>query len=192
MTDLRNRFSALLRQFVGDRRGVSAVEFAILLPLLLMILIVGNEVGQAVTIYRKVGHTAATLGDLTAQRQAVDLTALNNIFAASSAVMSPYPSSSASIVLSGATYSASKGYFVVNWSRTPTGAGWTVNTKPPITIPASLAVDQQGVVVATVSYTYTSPFSSFMKDIWGSASITLSDIAYLRPRVSPTVTCSNC
>jgi Flp pilus assembly protein TadG len=186
---LRSFAHSRLRSFARDRRGVSAVEFAILLPLMLTLLIVGNEVGQAVTIYRKVSHTASTLGDLVAQVATVNSSDMSNIFDASTAIFSPYPASGAIMVVSAVNYTTANG-FKVAWSQARNGSAWTKGATPPVTMPASLAVDGQQMIVARVTFTYTSVFSKMMTDIWGSPSITLNDIAYLRPRVSQTVTCT--
>ena len=65
-SDLLGRLVAALRRIAADRRAVSAVEFALLLPLMLTLFIGGNEVSQAMTIYRKISRTGSTLGDLAA------------------------------------------------------------------------------------------------------------------------------
>jgi Flp pilus assembly protein TadG len=55
---------ARLRQ---DESGVSAVEFAMLLPVMLTLYLGAVEVGQAVAIDRKVTLTSRTLADLASQ-----------------------------------------------------------------------------------------------------------------------------
>ena len=58
---------ARLRGFAADQNGVSAVEFAILLPLMLTLYLGGVEISQAVSADRKTTLVAHTVGDLTAQ-----------------------------------------------------------------------------------------------------------------------------
>ena len=53
-----------LRRLIGDERGVSAVEFALLLPLMLTLYLGAVEVSQGIGADRKVTLTARTIGDL--------------------------------------------------------------------------------------------------------------------------------
>ncbi|TBW39230.1 pilus assembly protein [Siculibacillus lacustris] len=180
------RGRAALRRLVADRRGVSAVEFAILLPLMLTLFIAGNEVSQAMTIYRKISHTGATLGDLVSQVSSISSSDMTNILAAANAVMAPYDASQAKLVVSAVNYTTSGG-FVTAWSVASNTTAWTVGSTPPITIPSGLVTNGQQLIVTQARYDYVSTFSTFMADIWGSGTITLKDVTYLRPRVSTTV-----
>src|SRR5262249_34725949 len=64
---LNRRLSRKLRRFARDKRGISAVEFAMLLPLMVTLYLGGVEVSQAVAIDRKVTLIARTVADLVAQ-----------------------------------------------------------------------------------------------------------------------------
>lgn len=169
-----------------DRRAVAAVEFALLLPLMLTLFIGGNEISQALGIYRKVGHTSATLGDLVAQVSTVTVAEMTDILAASASVMTPYASSGAKMVISAVKYTTANGYKVC-WSKAQNDTAWTAGSSPPMTIPSGLVTNGQEVIVTQVKYSYTSAFSEIMKDIWGTGAITLKDLSYFRPRTSTTV-----
>ncbi|NLH82950.1 MAG: pilus assembly protein [Phyllobacteriaceae bacterium] len=173
---------ALLR----DRRAVAAVEFALLLPLMLTLFIGGNEISQALAVYRKVGHTSSTLGDLVAQSPTLTAGDMTDIVAASSSVMTPYSTTTVKMVISAVKYTTASG-FKVCWSASQNDTAWTAGSAPPITIPSGLVADGEEVVVTRVQYSYTSAFSTIMKDIWGAGAITLSDLSYFRPRASTTV-----
>lgn len=183
---LRRRRPSILR----DRRAVAAVEFALLLPLLVTLFVGSNEISQALAIFRKVGHTSSTLGDLVAQVGTLSASDMTDILAASSAVMTPYSATNAKLVVSAVKYTSAKG-FRVCWSRAQSDTAWTVGSAPPVTIPSGVVADGDEVIVTRVRYTYTSAFSTIMADIWGSGSITLSDLSYFRPRVSTTVVYDN-
>ena len=187
----RRRFAhtttgGVLSRILRDRRAVSAVEFALLLPVLLTLFIAGIELSQALTIYRKVSHTANALGDLVSQVATISTSEMSNIMAATTAIMTPYSATGVKLVVSAVNYTTSGG-FKTAWSVGQNTTAWTVNSAPPITIPTGLISDGQQLVVTKVQYVYTSTFSTFMQDILGGTSITLSDVAYLRPRVSTTI-----
>ena len=173
----------LLRRLVRDRAAVAAVEFAILLPVMLTLFIAGNELSQALTIYRKVSHTGSALGDLVSQVSSISSADMTNILAAATTIMTPYSASGVQLVVSAVDYTTANG-FKTYWSVGQNATAWTKGAAPPITIPAGLVSDGQQLVVTTVKYTYTSTFSVFMQNILGGTSITLSDVSYLRPRVS--------
>lgn len=180
------RLGRRLAGFARDRRAVSAVEFALLLPVMLTLFIAGNEISQALTIYRKVSHTGSALGDLVSQVATISTSEMNNILAASTTIMTPYDASGAKLVVSAVKYTTANG-FKTSWSVGQNTAAWAANSTPPMTIPSNLVSDGQQLIVTKVQYTYTSTFSTFMADILGGTTLTLSDVSYLRPRVSTTV-----
>lgn len=96
-------FTPIAARFRRDASGVSAVEFAVTLPIMLMILVCTVEISHAIDNYRKVTVLARTLADLTAQgdgQNPIDAANMADIVAASSLVLSPYSSSSVKITVS--------------------------------------------------------------------------------------------
>src|SRR6266851_2414379 len=79
-----------IRRLLRDERGISAVEFAMLLPLMVTLYLGGVEVSQAVAIDRKVTLISRSLGDLVSQATSIDSTAMTSILGATTAVMAPY------------------------------------------------------------------------------------------------------
>ena len=100
--------------------------------------------------------------------------------------MTPYDSSNLKIVIAAVDLTGSN--YKVAWSAAQNDTAWTAGAAPPITIPSGLISSGQEIIVTQVKYTYTSMASTFMKDIWGSSSVTLSDLSYFRPRISTTIT----
>jgi len=80
-----------LRQLAGDQSGVSAVEFALLLPLMLTLYLGAVEISQAVAVGRKTTLTARAVADLTAQATNVQTSDMKNILDAATAIIQPYP-----------------------------------------------------------------------------------------------------
>jgi Flp pilus assembly protein TadG len=126
-----SRFQAsYLRQLARDRQGASAIEFAILLPLMVTLYISGFELSQAVSIYRKVTLIAHTVADLVAQTS-VPLAAsdVSNSLAAAGVIVTPYGTSPLTVVVSQIAVSASC-TATVDWSQaTPSTDNIAFGTK---------------------------------------------------------------
>lgn len=178
--DLRRRVIFLLR----DQNGVSAVEFALLLPLLITMYLGTIEVSQGVAINRKIAITARALSDLVSQTTSITTTELANVMAASSAVMTPYPTGTLAAKVSTVDIDAN-GVAKIGWS-------YASNTSPrakgsTVTVPTALKVPNTELIWSEVSYVYTPTIGYVI-----SGSLTLSDQNYVRPRQSATVPCGNC
>lgn len=64
---LGHAFVQRLKQLVRDRRGIAAVEFAIIVPLLLAMYFVTLEAGQGLETNKKLGRVASIVADLVTQ-----------------------------------------------------------------------------------------------------------------------------
>lgn len=197
------RRTAMLWRALGqDRRAVSAVEFALLLPLLLVLYVGGAETGQAIAVYRKVSLTSYTLADLVSQYTGVCSTSGSNsaqvgslpdLMSISTAIMLPYPAASTQMVVAG--ISNKSGTNNVDWSYGLNATSWTTNSAPPsgVTVASSIIPNNgDQVIVAQAKYTYTSSFSAIMQDLWGSPSITLTNTSFVRPRQQQKISTTTC
>src|SRR5438270_2791228 len=104
-----------VKQFLRDRRGVSAVEFAMLLPLVVALYLGGVEMSTGIAIDRKVTLVARTLADLVAQASSVNTTDVTNILSASASVVAPYDDTKLKITVT-AVKIDSQGNASVAWS----------------------------------------------------------------------------
>ncbi len=167
-------------RFWRDVRGLAAVEFALIVPLMLTLYFGTLETSDALTASRRVTNVAQTAADLVAQVPSVSTSDLTDIFSVSSAILTPYNTSAVKIVISSVVANASN-VTTVAWSSAYGGAtARTVNSS--VTLPTGLTTANTGIIMAEVTYTYTSPISTFI-----TGPITMSETAYLRPRRSVTV-----
>jgi Flp pilus assembly protein TadG len=172
------RTRALATALSKNTSGIAAVEFAMVLPIMLVLFFGTVEISNGVAVYRKVTMMAHTLSDLTSQSQEVQSTSdLPNFFAASTGVMMPYSPSPISQNIA-EIWVNSSGQARVQWSYPTAVTPGTI-----VTIPSNLAVANTYVIYSTVSYIYT-PVVGY---IMSSAGVTLSDFSYTRPRVSTCV-----
>lgn len=184
---LKDRVGRRLSRFTGDQRGVSAVEFALLLPLMLTLYIGCVEVSQAVSVDRKVSLTARAVADLVAQGTNVNNAEMANILSAAKAVTAPYPVGPLSVTVSSVKIDANK-KATVEWSdglnASPRGVGEVVPIDERIAIPDTY------LIWAEVKYVYTPIFGGAPTDLFYKLTgpKTLRDQIYMRPRLQAQVT----
>ncbi|PLX37969.1 MAG: hypothetical protein C0606_06905 [Hyphomicrobiales bacterium] len=179
--------AAKLARFRRDKRGIAAVEFAMLAPVLVIAFIGTFELSEAITVNRKVTHATSTIADLVTQSEKLTNSEVENIFDATAAVLSPYPSANLKLVVATIGPDANGDPIVVA-SRARNTTKWTENTAPPISLPEGLDYSSQQIVIAKSEYSYKAVFSSLSKEIIGNESWTMGDIFYLRPRNSSSIT----
>jgi Flp pilus assembly protein TadG len=173
---LRQRLTVCAR----DEHGVSAVEFALLLPLMVTLYLGGVEVSQGLTIDRKVTLVARTVADLAARTDKISSTEMTNILDASTAVLLPYSVSAAKVTVSQVSIDAN-GKATIDWSKSKNGTERA--TGSVVTLPAALNIPNSSLIWGEVSYDYK-PVIGYV--ITGT--LKLTDQIYMRPRVSEKVT----
>ena len=82
--------SQRLARLRSDESGVSAVEFALLLPLMLMLYLGTAEVSLGIGVDRKVTLTSRTVADLASQVSSISSADMSNILGAASSVIAPH------------------------------------------------------------------------------------------------------
>jgi len=82
-----------IHNFLPSTKGVAAVEFALILPLMLLIYLGTVEASRAISYHSRITSIAAALGDLVGQTES-NLTEnqLEDFFEAAQAIIAPYPS----------------------------------------------------------------------------------------------------
>ena len=170
------------KHFFRDARGMAAVEFAIIVPLMLTVFFGTVEVSNGVTIDRKLTLAARTLSDLISQgAKATDLD-LDNAFEMGKAILTPYSESPLQQRISAIDVD-DKGIAKVKWTKS-----YNVTTMEAledgdvVSIPDAFRVNDTQLILAEVAYQYMPAVGYFMKD-----GIMLTDSTYTRPRQSAKV-----
>jgi Flp pilus assembly protein TadG len=168
------RARALAAGLLKNTSGLAAVEFAMILPIMLVLFFGTVEMSNGVAVYRKVTLMAHTLSDLTSQSVEVQDSDLTNFFAASTGVMTPYSATPIAQTITEIWVNPS-GQARVQWSSgsSPLTPGTTFGN-----LPSNLAVPNSYVIYSQVSYLYTPAVGYIMS----KTGVTLSDFAYTRPR----------
>ena len=174
------RLTKLLRSFKRDRDGASAIEFAILAPLLIALYLGCVEITDGIAADRKVTLVAGALSNLTSQSQTITADGMTNILNASAAVIKPYSVGNLAATITCLKIGAD-GVAKVKWSATLNGTARTDGAT--VTLPsADLAVPNSYLVWSEVNYNYT-PVVGYT--ITGT--LPLSDQMFMSPRVTPPV-----
>lgn len=193
---LRARHEAI--DMLADCRGIAATEFAVIVPIMLVLFFGTVEFSSGVAVDRKVTLIARALSDLTAQTPPPSLnstsatmtdTYLQNVFTASIAILAPYAPSPVNATLS-EIYVDSNKIAKIQWSKsaivgsnaatTATLTASSRSTGDVVTslMPPNLLVKQTYLIFAEVSYLYVPAIGYVMS----ANGVTLKDVAYTRPR----------
>jgi Flp pilus assembly protein TadG len=164
----------LLRRYLASTQGIAAVEFALLLPLLLLILFGMMDLGSAIVIKSKVRSAASTVTEIANQYTTIHNADISAILGAAAAIITPYPVSNTSVVLSQITIDSS-GKGTVSWSDAQNGTARTVGSS--YAPPSGIAVANTVLLLGEVSYKFTPAFGYAV--IGG---MTLQDSLYATPR----------
>ena len=165
---------SFLRRLRRDERGVSAIEFALIAPILIALYTGMVQLSLALTADRKVTAATSAIGDLVAQDDILTDGELANILEAGRAILQPYSAEGFNVRITSVRMD-SDGDVFVDWSE---GAGLAAHPENrPIDIPDGLLAPNNSVIFVEAQYRYTTPFKSLEIDIFD-----LSDSVYLRPR----------
>ena len=188
----------LLRRYRRDRKGVAAVEFALIVPLLLLLYLGTMEVSSGVALNKRVARAASTTADLIAQQEDVTRTQLNAIMEVSQSILFPYTADQPRVTVVG--IHVDEDYPLggkVRWSRRMNKDG-SFNTPLPfdedIQIPARLLLDDTFIIMASVEVTYL-PLIAWVTDRnpdGSAAGIDMRERYWLHPRLVDEITCADC
>lgn len=193
LSRLKSAWLRLVIRFGVDCSGLAAVEFAFIVPLMLVMFFGTVELSSGVAVDRKVTLVARTLSDLTSQSTTVTDTDLKNFFAASYGILTPYSLTPANATIS-EIYVNSSNVAKIQWSKAASvsQSGSTVTSTlsssshsqgDTVAIPAALAVAGTYLIWSEFSYLYTPAVGYVMS----KAGVTLADTSFTRPRQSTCV-----
>ncbi|MBD3756003.1 MAG: pilus assembly protein, partial [Gammaproteobacteria bacterium] len=103
-----------------DNRGVAAVEFALILPFMIILLIGMAETTTGLNQNRKVNQVASSIGDIVAREITVTKASLQDIMAARNYIMMPYDASGMTVVVASVSFDKDK-KATVDWSADQNG-----------------------------------------------------------------------
>ena len=186
------------RRFRRDRKGVAAVEFALIVPLLLAMYLGTMEVSNGVSLNKRVARMASAVADLVAQQEDVSKTDLEEIMKIGEAILYPYTADKPKITITAIDVDATYPQWgKVAWSRQQKKDGNYVAGAAKgadINVPNRLRIDGTFVILVRAEVKYI-PVVTWVtgKDQNGNAvGINISEQYWLHPRLTDDIACTNC
>jgi Flp pilus assembly protein TadG len=143
------------RRLAGASEGVAAVEFALILPVMLLVYLGTMEASALISMDRRVQTVAESLGDLVARaNRQISTVEITNYFHAADGVMQPFtPTDLKQVVTS--VYVKTDGTTEIKWSK-PYNGGTAHTVGAAYALPSAITNISRNayVIVSEASYSY--------------------------------------
>ncbi|GEM_PF-598825 len=170
-----------MSRFSKDQRGIAAVEFALLAPLLLTLMLGAIEITQSIWADGKVEQATSTIGDLVSRTPEMSDNEFRELGAAGPLVLRPNPQNDLKFTVTSvigcsddpANADSNFDYYVL-WSRVWEGGNVSASPHRVDTKftnqPESLQVtDGETLIVTEGTYNYTPTIARMMGQSWDMA-----------------------
>jgi Flp pilus assembly protein TadG len=164
---------SFLRKWLGDESGVSALEFALVFPLALTLLLGTVDIGYALWLQRKLLSATQGVGDLLTREDSLNSGKVAEAIRGAELILQPFSATGLAYDLVGVEFLANNGQPTVRWRST---RNMTPDARFPA-VAAGLGGRGEGVIGVVMTYTFRPVFSgSFLGEI------EMKEIALLRGR----------
>jgi len=186
------RLAKAVRRLARGREASAAVEFALILPVMLTMYLGSMELGQAFSVDQRITIIAGTVGDLVARADgSISSTTLNSYFQAAQAIVGPFSTAGLKQVVTVVKVD-NAGLTTVEWSKGYNGgSAMTVGAAypgPHAIPPEMLTISHNSVIVVSeATYPYTPLLGLFFKQPFN-----LYHQNFYLPRYPGDITCTGC
>ena len=183
--------SRFLKRLGLDQRGVSAVEFAFIAPVMILFYFGMVETCQIMMAERRTVRAASAIADLVAQAPGqITVTGtggINDIFEIADTLMTPFVTGTDLKVCLLSIVSDNNNVKTVDWRQVKNAAACPADGATVTDVPAGLMSANQSLVMARVTYSYSGAANKVIK-----VNPSFTRTFYLRPRRSFKIECSTC
>ncbi|MBD8665073.1 MULTISPECIES: TadE/TadG family type IV pilus assembly protein [unclassified Rhizobium] len=178
------------RALILDTKGAGAVEFALIVPLLIFLYITAFELTIALSVSKRTASSASTIADITTQQASVTPTWLATMKDVTGSIFAPYAPQNLSLKITGVQLDANSNPTVAwSWDQSngkPYAVGSTVN------VPSDMRTASTFLVRTELSVTHK--LLMIMPGLLPPQlqTITLSRQYYYRQRVGTSIDCNGC
>lgn len=184
---LTSLFTLELKRFGRSRDGASGIEFALLLPVMLLLLAGLVDLGQGLTVRRKVTQVASTTSEIIAMQGTWTKGSVGTILSGVSSILQPYDVKDLTVLLCVVDV-GKNGKATVNWSAAYGTNPLSAGQNSPVEVPRKLQEKGVQMVVTRVQYKLDTIFSGLFKSFTGGGAYEYDQHFFIRPRNGDTIT----
>jgi Flp pilus assembly protein TadG len=179
-------------RFLKDERGVAAIEFMLIFPLLLALMFGAVQFTAGFAALRKVTLVSRTMSDLISQAVKVCTADIDNALTVGTGMMWPYPTTTMSATISQVYINPTNHNAQIDWSRGSNPR----STGSAVTVPTNIAIDGRYLIMSEVGYDFTPLVGFSAAGNYKSATFHMSRTGFTAPRQTnmvsydPTAPCS--
>ena len=188
---LGSRIARLVLRFVRDKGGVGAIEFAILVPVLLLLYLGALQTTLALSVAQRTSRAAGTVADIVTQQSTVSKSILSTMPSVANAIFAPYITTGMTLKITGIQIDASSKATVL-WSWEQDGTTAYAAGSAVTGVPTDLNKASSFLVRTELAVPYT--LISFGPDFLpaGMNSITMQRQYFYRQRTGTSIKCDDC
>jgi Flp pilus assembly protein TadG len=179
------RLAEAAGRFRREESGVAAIEFAMIVPIMIMLFFGSVEFSQALTVDRRVTQVASSTADLIAQTDKITNSQITDLMNIVTTLLRPYPTAPLNVQIK-SIKRVDQNPPVTVWSCTHANGSTSCSAagSTPASMPAGLIDNPtsggtSSVIYAEVSYTFTPTIGQFL-----TSGVSLNEKFYLKPRKS--------
>lgn len=181
---LHNGLAAAFGRFAACRKGVAAVEFAMIVPIMFLLFVGSVEFSQAITVDRRVTQVASSTADLIARERSITTSDVDGVMDIVNHLMSPYDPSLLKLTLLNVYSSMTNASDTkVCWSYSHNGGVNTYSQDQSYTLPTGILEAGNSVIITEVRYNYEPLIFRFFI----TSTFPLEEKFFLKPRLSKSV-----
>jgi Flp pilus assembly protein TadG len=180
---LPRSFKIAARKLLRNKQGVAAIEFGLLAPILLLMLLGTIEVSRAVSIDRKFGLVTSVIADLVAREKTITAADVTAMYDVAQHIMKPWDAATLKIAIipvkANPTNENDTKVYASTTNRPSLNGATQLSKGSAYSLTTGLLEKGSTVIVVQSQYTYTPLFT---QTIIGN--MTWNDKAILTPRNS--------
>jgi Flp pilus assembly protein TadG len=175
-----------LQHLARDRSATSGVEFALVLPILLILLAGTVDLGHALTVSRKMDQIAATTGDMISQQSTWASADVTKLLSGASFILQPYDLDDLTILVAVEDVD-SGGNATVNWSAAYNTHPAVSSSLSPVAVPTEIQEKGTQMILTRVQYNLTTPVTTLFANLTGVDGYSFDRHFFSRPRTGNTI-----
>mgnify|MGYP003393135567 CR=1 FL=1 len=169
-----------LRNFIHERNGSAAIEFALVFPVMVMMFMGMFEVPRYVSANMKLANVAQLMANLVAQQGNMTSALTTNFCTGGQMAMTPLSGTPLKVAIVSVTRGAAS--VTVDWQDTGCGGASAISGPAGLVTTLIPSVGNSAIIVQA-TYTYNSPLAYVL-----STTYTITQTAFARPRNVKTIT----